>query len=57
MSDTLKLGIMGCGDLLRWQADGIKPSKNIAVSKLYDPQQERAETYATELGGTAVDGV
>lgn len=56
MGDTLNLGIVGCGDFLRWQADDIRRSKRVKVVKLYDPRRAEAEKFAAMLGGVAVDG-
>ncbi len=55
MADTKKLGILGCGDFLRWMAPGIKNSNDVEVAKLFDPDKSRAEDYAAKLGGVAVD--
>ncbi len=49
-----KLGIFGCGDFLRWQADAIKKSTRVEVAALYDPDTGRAQSYAEALGGRAV---
>lgn len=47
----IQMGIIGCGDFLRWMAPGIKASREVAVKWLFDPARERAERYAAELGG------
>lgn len=54
MSEKIKVGILGCGDYLRWQSEGMKASERIEVTKLYDPRKAEAEKYAGILGGTAV---
>lgn len=36
MGGTLKLGIAGCGDFPRRQADDIQRSKRVKVVKMYD---------------------
>ena len=46
---TFRLGIIGCGDFLRFQAPGILRSKNLQVAAVYDPDAERAKKYAGEL--------
>lgn len=46
-----RLGILGCGDFLRWQADAISSSKNVAVTRLFDPDTDRASKFAERLGG------
>jgi predicted dehydrogenase len=51
LKQTLQIGIIGCGDFLRWMAPGIKASRSVAVKWLYDPAHERARRYAAELGG------
>ena len=55
MNKTYSLGIIGCGDFLRWQADTIKDSKNVQVKALFDPMKERAQKFAEIFGGIAVD--
>lgn len=47
----MNIGIIGCGDFLRWMAPGIKGSKHVKVRALFDPARERAVKYAAELGG------
>jgi predicted dehydrogenase len=54
-SKTYQMGILGCGDFLRWMAPGIQASQNVAVKWLFDPLRERAEKYAAQLGGQAAD--
>jgi predicted dehydrogenase len=54
-SKTYQLGILGCGDFLRWMAPGLKSSQNAAVKWLFDPAKERAAKYAAELGGQVAD--
>jgi predicted dehydrogenase len=49
--NTLQLGIIGCGDFLRWQAGDLKASKRVKVAALFDPDRARAEKYAALLGG------
>lgn len=55
MGGKHQLGIIGCGDFLRWQAGSIKKSQRIAVRALFDTDASRAQKYAGELGGTVVD--
>ncbi len=55
MSETYKIGILGCGDFLRWQAGSMLKSEKIEVAALFDPDKSRAEKYAEKLGGKAVD--
>nr|MBF0223446.1 Gfo/Idh/MocA family oxidoreductase [Desulfobulbaceae bacterium] len=52
MSKTYKLGILGCGDFLRWQVGSIKSAANVEVAKLFDPDKANAEKFAAELGGS-----
>ena len=54
MSKIYNLGIIGCGDYLRWQSDDIKKSKHVRVKSLFDPDQSRAQKFADTLGGEAV---
>ena len=51
---TYNLGILGCGDFLRWQEDSLKQSSHVRVKALFDPDVARAESYAAKLGGSAV---
>lgn len=51
----MQMGILGCGDFLRWMAPGIKSSQNVAVKWLFDPARERAGHYAAELGGQVAE--
>lgn len=50
----LSLGILGCGDYLRWQAPTFQSSQRVTIDALYDPASERAEKWAQKLGGRAV---
>lgn len=54
MKTKLQVGIIGCGDFLRWQADDIARSTRMAVAALYDPDTARARTYEAKVGGRAV---
>jgi predicted dehydrogenase len=49
------MGILGCGDYLRWEKDAIAGSERVTVRLLFDPQTERAEHYAESLGGSAAE--
>ncbi|MFP4580981.1 MAG: Gfo/Idh/MocA family protein [Candidatus Sumerlaeia bacterium] len=51
MSKKYKLGIFGCGDFLRWQANDLPKSDRVEVAALYDPDSARAEKYAGIVGG------
>lgn len=55
MDKSYKLGVLGCGDFLRWQESGLKNSKHVTVASLFDPDKARAEKFAADLGGRAVD--
>jgi len=55
MSKVYTIGVLGCGDFLRWNVDSLKQSGRVAVKWLFDPEQTRAETYAKQLGGQAAD--
>jgi predicted dehydrogenase len=50
----MKLGILGCGDFLRWQEEPLKASTRVTVKAVYDPDRERAERWAERLGATSV---
>ncbi len=46
----MKLGIIGCGDFLRWQAPSLSSSTRLSVASVFDPSAERANHWATKLG-------
>ncbi len=52
---SMNVGIIGCGDFLRWQSPNLLRSKNITIKKLFDPRKEQAQHYAEKLNGIAVD--
>ncbi len=52
---TYKLGILGCGDFLRWQEGAINKSANVEVKSLFDPDTSRAAKFAERIGGIPVD--
>jgi predicted dehydrogenase len=52
MSSAAKMGIIGCGDFLRWQAGDISRSSSVSVHSLFDTRAEQAKMYADKLGGT-----
>ncbi|MFO8008287.1 MAG: Gfo/Idh/MocA family oxidoreductase [Candidatus Brocadiia bacterium] len=54
MSKTYRMGILGCGDYLRWRWRSISRSERVEVTALYDLERSRAEDYAARLGGRAV---
>jgi predicted dehydrogenase len=49
----MKLGILGCGDFLRWQEEALQASERVEVQAVYDPNRERAESWSERLGSTA----
>ncbi len=49
----MKLGILGCGDFLRWEEEPLKASRKVQVKAVYDPNRERAENWAERLGAKA----
>jgi len=48
----VKLGIIGCGDFLRWQSGALKSSTRMSVAKVFDPDAARAASWADRLGAT-----
>ena len=50
----MKLGILGCGDFLRWQEGALGASQRVQVKAVYDPNRERAEKWAQRLRAEAV---
>jgi len=55
MAQTYQIGILGCGDYLRWEHGTIRQSRRVRVRSLYDPARERAEHYAQFFGAQAVE--
>lgn len=45
-----RLGILGCGDFLRWQRPSLEASQNTQVTRVFDPDRERAQRWAETLG-------
>jgi predicted dehydrogenase len=54
MSKVYPIGILGCGDYLRWEHGHIKSSKRVRVKSLFDPAAERAAHYGEFFGAEAV---
>ena len=52
--NTHSIGIIGCGDFLRSQADSLKDSKTVRVAALYDLDRTRAREFGRQLGGRVV---
>lgn len=48
-----KMGIIGCGDFLRWQADSLKASKRLKVAAVFDPDAARSKKWADAFGATS----
>jgi predicted dehydrogenase len=47
------LGILGCGDFLRWEEDALARSEKLRVRSVYDPNRARAASWAKRLGAEA----
>lgn len=45
-----RLGIVGCGDFLRWQAPALAESRETFVSKVFDLDPKRARRWAEHFG-------
>lgn len=54
-SSPLRLGILGCGDFLRWNQGALQESKLARVQAVFDPDAARRTQWATTLGARAVD--
>ncbi len=54
MTAPYPIGILGCGDYLRWEHEAIRDSRRLRVRSLFDPASERAEHYADFFGARAV---
>jgi predicted dehydrogenase len=50
MSKVYPIGILGCGDYLRWEHGRIKHSNRVKVKTLFDPAAERAAHYGEFFG-------
>ena len=50
MSKVYPIGILGCGDYLRWEHGNIKKSARVQVKTLFDPAAERAAHYGEFFG-------
>lgn len=48
----LSLGILGCGDFLRWMTPALQASKSVRISSVFDPEPARAAAYAERLGAS-----
>lgn len=55
MSTTHHVGILGCGDFLRWMTGPLQSSQQVKVTALFDLDPARAAAYAATLGGQVVD--
>src|SRR5690349_13798484 len=60
MAKTYNLGVLGCGDFLRTQADFLKNAPHLKVAKVFDTDKARAAKWAGIFGAQAaetVDGI
>ena len=55
MTNTLRIGVLGCGDFLRWMSDELRHSSSTRCVSFYDPELARAQKFASDLGGVAVE--
>jgi predicted dehydrogenase len=51
MKQIFNIGIIGCGDFLRLEADHLLKTTQARVVSLYDPAREKAEHYANLFDG------
>ena len=49
-TSPMRLGILGCGDFLRWNEAALRASTQTVVAAVYDPDAARSQTWATILG-------
>jgi len=49
-TSPMRLGILGCGDFLRWNEAALRASTQTVVAAVYDPDATRSQTWATALG-------
>jgi predicted dehydrogenase len=52
MAKNMKIGVLGCGDFLRWQSGALEKSTSATVAKLFDPDTARAGKYAEKLNAS-----
>ncbi len=57
MAKTYNLGVLGCGDFLRTQADFLKAAPHIKVAKLFDTDKARAAKWAGAFNAQAAETV
>jgi predicted dehydrogenase len=55
MPKTFTLGVLGCGDFLRTQADFLKASSRIKVARLFDTDKNRAARWAASFNAQVAD--
>jgi myo-inositol 2-dehydrogenase/D-chiro-inositol 1-dehydrogenase len=54
MDRVYNMGLLGCGDYLRWMHKGMKNSERVQVKALFDPAKDRAMHYRDFFGDPAV---
>lgn len=50
-----RLGILGCGDFLRWQRPSLEASTVTRVTRVFDPDPVRSRRWAETFGAQAVE--
>jgi len=53
METTMKAGLIGCGDYLRWEIDKLNHSKLLKLKLTYDLDPEKAKAIAMQTGAVA----
>jgi predicted dehydrogenase len=48
-TSPIRLGILGCGDFLRWNESALRSSTQAVVSVVFDPDNERKRSWGEKL--------
>ncbi|MEM8923794.1 MAG: gfo/Idh/MocA family oxidoreductase, partial [Actinomycetota bacterium] len=54
MSDTIRVGFIGCGLIARSHARGLARVPGVAIGPVFDTDRRRADEFAGQAGTTAV---
>lgn len=50
-----RVGILGCGEVLKWHKKAILDSPRLQCTQVFDPMMDRAKQAAAELGAAAAE--
>jgi predicted dehydrogenase len=57
MEKTLKAGLIGCGDYLRWEIEKLNSSEFLKVKSTFDIDKVKSENRARQLNASVVDNL